>query len=77
MVGREDVDVRMLGTGRPFVIEFINPRRVTFRSVDMVAIQRDINALTSDVAVRDLQLVTKVTTQKKFLIFIILSQFFP
>lgn len=24
--GREDVDVRMLGTGRPFVIEFVNPR---------------------------------------------------
>jgi tRNA pseudouridine synthase 10 len=28
--GREDVDVRMLGNGRPFVIEFINPHRVNF-----------------------------------------------
>jgi tRNA pseudouridine synthase 10 len=25
--GREDIDVRMLGTGRPFVFEFVNPRR--------------------------------------------------
>lgn len=25
--GREDIDVRMLGTGRPFVFEVINPRR--------------------------------------------------
>jgi len=58
--GREDVDVRMLGSGRPFVIEFINPRRVTFTAEDMADIQRDINARTTDVAVRDLQLVTKV-----------------
>lgn len=26
--GREDVDVRMLKGGRPFVIEFVNPRIV-------------------------------------------------
>jgi tRNA pseudouridine synthase 10 len=25
--GREDIDVRMLGTGRPFIFEFVNPRR--------------------------------------------------
>lgn len=25
--GREDIDVRMLGTGRPFIFEFINPRK--------------------------------------------------
>ena len=25
--GREDVDVRMLGHGRPFILEFINPRK--------------------------------------------------
>ena len=33
--GREDVDVRMLGTGRPFVVEFINPRRVNFTTEQM------------------------------------------
>ena len=25
--GREDIDVRMLGNGRPFILEFINPRK--------------------------------------------------
>lgn len=25
--GREDIDVRMLGTGRPFIFEFINPKK--------------------------------------------------
>jgi len=25
--GREDIDVRMLGDGRPFVLELISPRR--------------------------------------------------
>ena len=25
--GREDVDVRMLGQGRPFILEFSNPRK--------------------------------------------------
>jgi tRNA pseudouridine synthase 10 len=25
--GREDIDVRMLGEGRPFIIEFENPKR--------------------------------------------------
>jgi hypothetical protein len=25
--GREDVDVRMLGQGRPFVVQLLNPRR--------------------------------------------------
>ena len=25
--GREDIDVRMLGSGRPFVFEFINPKK--------------------------------------------------
>ena len=27
-VGREDIDVRMLGLGRPFIMEFINPKKV-------------------------------------------------
>ena len=25
--GREDIDVRMLGKGRPFIIEFVNPKK--------------------------------------------------
>jgi len=27
--GREDVDVRMLGTGRPFVVQLLNARRTS------------------------------------------------
>jgi tRNA pseudouridine synthase 10 len=39
--GREDVDARMLGTGRPFVIEVEEPRR---RDVDTDRLEGDINA---------------------------------
>jgi len=38
--GREDVDVRTLGTGRPFVVEVKNPKR---RSLDLKALERAIN----------------------------------
>jgi tRNA pseudouridine synthase 10 len=39
--GREDVDARMLGTGRPFVIEVVEPRR---RNVDAERLESDIDA---------------------------------
>ncbi|MEM3537968.1 MAG: tRNA pseudouridine(54/55) synthase Pus10 [Candidatus Korarchaeum sp.] len=38
--GREDVDARMLGSGRPFVMEIINPKR---RLVDLSELEREIN----------------------------------
>jgi len=38
--GREDVDARMLGEGRPFVVEVIEPRR---RVVDTEALTRAVN----------------------------------
>jgi tRNA pseudouridine synthase 10 len=38
--GREDVDARMLGSGRPFVIEIKEPRR---RSVDLTELETQIN----------------------------------
>ena len=38
--GREDVDARMLGTGRPFVVEVKRPRR---RSPDVAALEARIN----------------------------------
>lgn len=38
--GREDIDARMLGNGRPFVLEVINP--VT-RSIDLPSIEAEIN----------------------------------
>lgn len=39
--GREDVDVRMLGNGRPFIVEVKRPKR---RRLDLDAIAGEINA---------------------------------
>jgi tRNA pseudouridine synthase 10 len=39
--GREDVDARMLGTGRPFVVEVKEPRR---RDIDVERLESDVNA---------------------------------
>lgn len=38
--GREDVDARMLGNGRPFVLEIIEPKR---RKVDLKELEEKIN----------------------------------
>ena len=38
--GREDVDVRMLGSGRPFVMELVNPK---VHGVDLAAVEAEIN----------------------------------
>ncbi len=38
--GREDVDVRMLGRGRPFVLELIAPRQF---DVDLAALEAEVN----------------------------------
>jgi tRNA pseudouridine synthase 10 len=42
--GREDVDVRMLGTGRPFVLEVIDPHRQSFGPDDLEQMTDSINA---------------------------------
>ncbi|KAK3581423.1 hypothetical protein CHS0354_016285 [Potamilus streckersoni] len=60
--GREDVDVRMLGSGRPFVVELINPHKVKFSQQDLTNLQRKINESTEDIKVRDLQIVSKEDT---------------
>ncbi|MDP2665939.1 MAG: tRNA pseudouridine(54/55) synthase Pus10 [Candidatus Diapherotrites archaeon] len=52
--GREDVDVRMLGSGRPFAITLENPRK---RAADMARIQENINiSLTGKVQVSHLEI---------------------
>ncbi len=38
--GREDIDVRMLGKGRPFVLELKNPK---IRTLDLKTIQKKVN----------------------------------
>jgi tRNA pseudouridine synthase 10 len=40
--GREDIDVRMLGTGRPFVLEIKEPRR---RVLNLDILQKEINEI--------------------------------
>ncbi|XP_014666419.1 PREDICTED: putative tRNA pseudouridine synthase Pus10 isoform X2 [Priapulus caudatus] len=61
--GREDVDVRTLGNGRPFVIEFINPRRHKLGLEAVAKLQQEINSSTKDVKVNDLQVVEKEKTR--------------
>ncbi|MDD1674545.1 MAG: tRNA pseudouridine(54/55) synthase Pus10 [Methanomicrobiales archaeon] len=38
--GREDIDARMLGTGRPFILEVVAPRK---RSIDLAALEQQVN----------------------------------
>lgn len=57
--GREDVDVRMLGRGRPFVFELLNPRTTCFEAKQLRQIMSAINDSQKDVFVRDLQIVSK------------------
>ena len=39
-MGREDINARMLGTGRPFVLEILRPRR---RRLDLPTLQAEVN----------------------------------
>ena len=57
--GREDVDVRMLGNGRPFVLELLNPRKVVITEEELFEASEMINKSTDLVAVRQLKLITK------------------
>ena len=38
--GREDIDVRMLGLGRPFILELRNPK---IRNLDLIKLERNLN----------------------------------
>uniref|UniRef100_UPI0037E8E97D tRNA pseudouridine synthase Pus10 n=1 Tax=Semicossyphus pulcher TaxID=241346 RepID=UPI0037E8E97D len=57
--GREDVDVRTLGNGRPFAMELLNPHRSRLSKVEMKQLQETINTSSDKIRVRDLQIVTK------------------
>ena len=49
----------MLGLGRPFLFELVNPRKVYFSKEEMAKIEDNINTSTTDLFVRDLQFVSK------------------
>lgn len=59
--GREDIDARMLGTGRPFVLEVTHPRD---RFPDTGSIQTAINESTQKVEVQNLRLVTYESVER-------------
>ena len=51
-MGREDINARMLGSGRPFVLEVLRPRR---RGVDLAALEAEVNRTsTGRIDVREL-----------------------
>lgn len=56
--GREDIDVRMLGRGRPFAIELVNPKRTKFSYEVLRDIENEINS-NPQVTVKHLQNVIK------------------
>ncbi|XP_060755557.1 putative tRNA pseudouridine synthase Pus10 [Neoarius graeffei] len=62
--GREDVDVRTLGNGRPFAIEFLNPHRAKFNKAEVRQLQETINTSSDKIRVRDLQIVTREATSR-------------
>uniref|UniRef100_H3CCH7 tRNA pseudouridine synthase Pus10 n=1 Tax=Tetraodon nigroviridis TaxID=99883 RepID=H3CCH7_TETNG len=62
--GREDVDVRTLGTGRPFAVELLNPHRSRVSRAEMRQLQETINSSSDKIRVRDLQMVTREATSR-------------
>jgi tRNA pseudouridine synthase 10 len=60
--GREDIDVRMLGSGRPFVIEISKPEK---RLIDLKEIEKKINdASIGKIQVSDLQFTTREVVRR-------------
>ncbi|KAK9785015.1 hypothetical protein WJX73_010741 [Symbiochloris irregularis] len=57
--GREDMDVRMLGSGRPFVLQCINPRMSDVTPEALAEVQRQIAAAQTGVQATCLQVVDK------------------
>jgi len=54
-MGREDIDARMLGNGRPFILEIKRPRR---RNIDLKEVERRVN-LSGKVEIFDLRFAYK------------------
>ena len=48
--GREDMNVRMLGEGRPFYAELTNPKKICWSNVDLDALAKSIHESAQDEA---------------------------
>ncbi len=57
--GREDVDVLMLGNGRPFLLELVNPMNTSVSNKELQGLEETINTSTDLVAVKQLCRVSK------------------
>jgi len=57
--GREDVDVRMMGHGRPFAFECVNPKKTKFSKAELHEMEDHINSHHPGVTVNSLQIVSK------------------
>ena len=62
--GREDVDVRMLGSGRPFALECVNPKRTRFSAEELLHLEQAFNAKNCDISVHQLKIVSKASLKK-------------
>ena len=60
--GREDCDVRMLGNGRPFLVELLNPRKTALEGAEVAELQQQINSSTDLVEVKGLRVLSKQHT---------------
>jgi hypothetical protein len=61
--GREDRDVRMLGSGRPFMVELIHPTTLNVSAQDIAALVAEINAkYAGQVSVRDVTILERGAT---------------
>ncbi|XP_055341045.1 tRNA pseudouridine synthase Pus10-like [Paramacrobiotus metropolitanus] len=60
--GREDIDVKCLGDGRPFGVELIGAKIAAASETDMQNLEDDIN-LNTDIAVRYLEVVSRSDMQ--------------
>lgn len=58
--GREDIDVRMLGNGRPWAMELINCKKPTIDQQELILIQKEINLAAKNILfIQDLQNVSE------------------
>jgi len=60
--GREDIDVKMLGDGRPAVIQFIRPKVLTLTQEELDKLQKEFNLQNNGVEITNLK-----TTERKMM----------
>ena len=65
--GREDVDVRMLGNGRPFVLEMIDAKRAMFTPELYQGMEDAVNNSTTSVSIHQVKKCDKVLYKYRYL----------